>query len=50
MENAELRNEIRKDVERTYSENPFFSNKRIMQILTNVLFIWSKEYNDIAYR
>lgn len=50
MENAELRNEIRKDVERTYQENQFFANKKILSILTNVLFIWSKENSEISYR
>lgn len=50
MEDAELRNEIRKDVERTYQEIQFFANKKVLQVLTSVLFIWSKENNDISYR
>jgi TBC1 domain family protein 5 len=45
-----LKNEIKKDVERTYQEFEFFNHKKIIHILTNVLFIWSKENSEISYR
>lgn len=28
----------------------FFSNKKVISILNNLLFVWCKEYNDISYR
>ena len=42
FENNDLKNEIKKDVDRTYSDKEFFSNLKIKGLLSNILFIWSK--------
>lgn len=44
-----LHEEILKDVQRTYQEREFFTNHHISNLLTKVLFIWSKENPDISY-
>jgi len=47
---TELKDEIKKDIERTYQDMDFFIDKNTQQVLTNVLFIWSKQNLDLSYR
>jgi len=47
---SELKDEIKKDIERTYQDLEFFIDKKTQQVLTNVLFIWSKQHPDLSYR
>ncbi|EGR33049.1 TBC1 domain member isoform cra_b [Ichthyophthirius multifiliis] len=50
FEDNELKSEIKKDVDRTYQDKPFFNNLNIKQIMSNILFVYSKKNNDVSYR
>ena len=49
-EENELRRIINLDIIRTYQNINLFSQENIKKLLLNILFIWSKENNDISYR
>ena len=49
-EENELRRIINLDIIRTYQNLNLFSKENIRKILLNILFIWSKENDDISYR
>ena len=49
-EENELRRIINLDIVRTYQNINLFSQENIKKILLNILFIWSKENDDISYR
>lgn len=46
----DLRKLIIQDVIRTNPETPLFKTKSVQDLLTNILFIWSKLNPDISYR
>lgn len=48
-DDAFLREEILKDVQRTYQEKEFFTSNYVSELLSKVLFIWAKENPDIGY-
>ena len=48
-DDAFLREEILKDVQRTYQEKEFFTSNYVSELLSKVLFIWAKENPDISY-
>jgi TBC1 domain family protein 5 len=50
FEDAELRKQIKIDVERTFQEREFFKNLRIKKELNNILFTWSKNNAHISYK
>ena len=50
LDSQELKNDIKKDVERTFQDNPLFHEPTIVKLLTNILFVWSKINADISYR
>ena len=49
-EENELRRIINLDIIRTYQNINLFSQENIKKILLNILFIWSRENDDISYR
>ena len=49
-EDNDLKNSINKDLDRTRQEIDLFLQSKIKNILANVLYIWSKENQDISYR
>ncbi|EFC47553.1 rabGTPase-activating protein, partial [Naegleria gruberi] len=50
FENSELEKVIVQDLKRLYPEYPFFRTEEIQNYLKRMLFIWSKENDDISYR
>ncbi|SOV19946.1 GTPase-activating protein, putative [Plasmodium sp. gorilla clade G2] len=50
QKNQELKEEIKQDILRTYSEKKIFQNEEIREILNNILFIWAKKNPDISYK
>jgi TBC1 domain family protein 5 len=50
FEDNELRNTIKQDVDRTYQDRDFFLSKKIKDLLSNVLFVWSKLNPTVSYR
>ncbi|KAK6331130.1 hypothetical protein TWF696_003200 [Orbilia brochopaga] len=46
----QLRDEIQKDIDRTYPDNEFFRSKDVQNTLSNVLFVWSRLHPDVSYR
>ena len=49
-EENELRRIINLDIVRTFQNIDIFSQEKIKKILLNILFIWSKENEEISYR
>ena len=49
-EDNDLKSLINKDLDRTHQEIDLFLQNKIKNILANVLYIWSKENQDISYR
>ena len=49
-EENELRRIINLDIVRTYQNINLFSQENTKNLLLNILFIWSKENDDISYR
>ena len=49
-EENELRRIINLDVIRTYQNINLFSQENIKKLLLNILFIWSRENEDVSYR
>ncbi|CED83991.1 Ypt/Rab-specific GTPase-activating protein GYP6 [Phaffia rhodozyma] len=47
---VELRKEIKKDVERTYPDIPYFTLPRVQKILTTILFLYSTLHSNVGYR
>ncbi|KAF3155731.1 hypothetical protein TWF106_000723 [Orbilia oligospora] len=45
-----LRDEIQKDIDRTYPDTEFFRSADVQVTLSNVLFVWSKLNPDTSYR
>lgn len=43
QKNQELKEEIKQDILRTYSEKKIFQNEEIREILNTILFIWAKK-------
>ncbi|KAH3743400.1 TBC1 domain family protein [Pelomyxa schiedti] len=50
FQNIELEKEIKRDLERTYPEYPFFQLPQVQAALRRVLFIYSREHPNISYR
>eukprot|EP00742_Colponemidia_sp_Colp-10_P005315 GILJ01005679.1.p1 GENE.GILJ01005679.1~~GILJ01005679.1.p1 ORF type:complete len:636 (-),score=103.04 GILJ01005679.1:97-1725(-) len=50
FQDTELKNEIRKDIDRTYQEKDFFQNMLIKEQMLQILFLWCKQHPDISYR
>ncbi|KAK6333609.1 hypothetical protein TWF730_003795 [Orbilia blumenaviensis] len=46
----QLRDEIQKDIDRTYPDTEFFRSIDVQVTLSNVLFVWSKLNPDTSYR
>ncbi|KAJ6258396.1 LOW QUALITY PROTEIN: hypothetical protein Dda_6436 [Drechslerella dactyloides] len=46
----QLRDEIQKDIDRTYPDNAFFRSADVQSTLSNVLFVWSRLHPDVSYR
>ncbi|KAK6523262.1 hypothetical protein TWF694_006151 [Orbilia ellipsospora] len=46
----QLRDEIQKDIDRTYPDTEFFRSVDVQVTLSNVLFIWSRLNPDTSYR
>ncbi|KAK6509605.1 hypothetical protein TWF481_004340 [Arthrobotrys musiformis] len=46
----QLRDEIQKDIDRTYPDTEFFRSPDVQVTLSNVLFVWSKLNPDTSYR
>ena len=49
-EDIELKELINKDLDRTHQDMDLFLQNKIKNILANVLYIWSKENQDVSYR
>ena len=49
-EDTDLKDLINKDLDRTHQEIDLFLQSKIKNILANVLYIWSKENQNISYR
>jgi len=49
-QNEELREQIWKDVKRTFQERPLFRLTHTQKALQEVLFTWSKENPDVSYK
>ena len=49
-EDNDLKNLINIDLDRTHQEIDLFLQNKIKNILANVLYIWSKENQDVSYR
>ncbi|CAD8183912.1 unnamed protein product [Paramecium pentaurelia] len=45
-----LKNEIKKDVDRTHQDKQLFQSLKIKNLLSNILFIWSVKNPTISYR
>lgn len=50
FEDADLRRQIKIDIERTFQEKEFFKHLSIKKILNNTLFTWAKENPGISYK
>ncbi|KAJ1568075.1 TBC1 domain, member 5 [Cladochytrium tenue] len=50
FKDTELRKVINQDVERTMPDQPFFRKSSVQEVLSNILFVWSKVNPDISYR
>jgi TBC1 domain family protein 5 len=46
----DLKNEIRRDVDRTHQERELFCRDNVKELLTNVLFAWAKLHPTISYK
>lgn len=46
----ETRRVILQDVERTFPDLPLFRQVRVQQSLTNILFLWALQNEDVGYR
>lgn len=46
----ELRDEIQKDIGRTYPDTEFFRADHVQSSLSNILFIWSRLHPETSYR
>ncbi|EPS44281.1 hypothetical protein H072_1730 [Dactylellina haptotyla CBS 200.50] len=46
----QLRDEIQKDIDRTYPDTQFFRSADVQITLSNVLFVWSRLHPDVSYR
>ncbi|CAG9322416.1 unnamed protein product [Blepharisma stoltei] len=46
----DLKNEIQRDVDRTFQKNPFFRLEFVKKMMIEVLFIWAKAHPNISYR
>ncbi|KAF3921030.1 hypothetical protein AA313_de0201160 [Arthrobotrys entomopaga] len=49
-QDEQLRDEIQKDIDRTYPDTEFFRSVDVQLTLSNVLFIWSRLHPDTSYR
>ena len=49
-EDNDLKSLINKDLDRTHQDIDLFLQNKIKNILANVLYIWSKENQDVSYR
>ena len=49
-EDNDLKSLINKDLERTHQDIDLFLKNKVKNILANVLYIWSKENQDVSYR
>jgi hypothetical protein len=45
-----LKKIINLDVSRTYQDKDLFQNTAIKELMVNILFIWSKENEDVSYK
>ncbi|KAJ1922350.1 hypothetical protein H4219_000212 [Mycoemilia scoparia] len=50
FEDQELKDIIRKDVVRTFPDDVYYQSERVQNIMTNVLFVYSKVHSSISYR
>uniref|UniRef100_A0A0N5BQG3 Rab-GAP TBC domain-containing protein n=1 Tax=Strongyloides papillosus TaxID=174720 RepID=A0A0N5BQG3_STREA len=48
--NSELKEQIKRDVDRSFPEIPLFKNPETREIMINVLFIYAKEHPHIEYK
>mmetsp|Transcript_9341 Transcript_9341/g.17928 ORF Transcript_9341/g.17928 Transcript_9341/m.17928 type:complete len:552 (-) Transcript_9341:4331-5986(-) len=46
----DLKNEIRRDVDRTHQERELFCRDSVKELLTNVLFAWAKLHPHLSYK
>ena len=49
FEDNQVKKLIIKDIDRTYQEKDLFKNNYVKEMLTTILFIWSKENRHIGY-
>ena len=49
-EDKTIWNQIFKDVNRTFQENPFFQQQSVKDKLQEVLYIWAREHLDFKYQ
>uniref|UniRef100_A0A914CC24 Rab-GAP TBC domain-containing protein n=1 Tax=Acrobeloides nanus TaxID=290746 RepID=A0A914CC24_9BILA len=47
---AELRDCINKDVERTFPEMQFFQSEQMRKMMSDILFVYSKQNDQLSYR
>ncbi|VWU53113.1 GTPase-activating protein, putative, partial [Hepatocystis sp. ex Piliocolobus tephrosceles] len=50
QKNQELKEQIKQDILRTYSEKKIFQNEKIRDVLNNILFIWAKKNPNVSYK
>ncbi|KAJ1679758.1 hypothetical protein EV182_001384 [Spiromyces aspiralis] len=50
FKDQELREMIKKDVKRTFPDDSYYQSERVQEIMTNVLFIYSKVHSSVSYR
>ena len=49
-EDNHLKQEILKDIERTYQEREFFQQQYIKDQLLEIMFFWARKHPDYSYR
>jgi len=50
FENEQLRKTIVQDVDRIYPEYTYFQSQWVKDMMTEILFVYSKEYPDVSYK
>jgi TBC1 domain family protein 5 len=49
-DDSEIKSQIKKDIDRTMQDLPFFKDPMIMQKLEDLLYVWAKEHTDFKYQ
>jgi len=50
FDDSELKKTIFQDVDRTFPDQEFFRSEEVQNMMTQVLFVWSRDNEDLSYR